>query len=186
MQLSTYSPAARAAGLAARAPRASHVRVAGVALRVALGLVILPHGLQKALGLFGGYGWAGTMGYFTGQLHIPYALGALAILAESLGALGLLAGLGGRVAAAGVAAVMATAALMQHRANGFFMNWSGQQAGEGYEYHVLAFVLALAVALRGSGAFSLDRVLARRLAGGAARAGAGAPRPAPRRAATAA
>ncbi len=174
----------RAAGLA-RLLATPDDRVAAL-LRVALGLVILPHGLQKALGLFGGYGWAGTMGYFTGQLHIPYALGALAILAESLGGLALLAGLGGRAAAAGVAAVMATAALMQHRANGFFMNWSGQQAGEGYEYHVLAFVLALAVALRGSGAFSLDRLLARRLAAGAA---AGAPRPhaaPPRGAATAA
>jgi putative oxidoreductase len=133
-------------------------------LRVVLGLVIIPHGLQKAFGLFGGYGWAGTMGYFTGQLHIPYALGALAIAAEVLGGLGLIVGLLGRVAAVGVASVMAVAALMQHRTNGFFMNWSGQQAGEGYEYHVLAFAIALAVVVRGSGAASLDRVLADRLA----------------------
>ncbi len=133
-------------------------------LRVVLGLVILPHGLQKAFGLFGGYGWTGSMGYFTEQLHIPYALGALAIAAETLGGLGLVVGLLGRVAAAGVASVMAVAALLQHRANGFFMNWSGQQAGEGYEYHGLAFAVALAVVIRGSGARSLDRRLAERLA----------------------
>ncbi len=104
-----------------------------LALRLTLGLVILPHGAQKLLGWFGGYGFRGTMGYFTGTLGIPYALGLLAIVAESLGALALVAGLLTRPAALGIGIVMAVAALTSHRRHGFFMNWFGTQAGEGYE-----------------------------------------------------
>jgi putative oxidoreductase len=131
--------------------------------RVALGAVILPHGAQKLLGWFGGYGFEGTMGYFTGSLGVPAAMALLVILAESLGALALVLGFAGRFMALGIAAVMSGAIFMAHAPNGFFMNWSGAQAGEGIEYHLLAIALALVVALRGSGAFSIDR-LALRLA----------------------
>ncbi|MBF5045652.1 DoxX family protein [Aggregicoccus sp. 17bor-14] len=130
-------------------------------LRLTLGLVMLPHGLQKTLGGFGGYGFEGTMGFFTGTMHIPWPFALAAILAESLGALALVLGLGGRAAALGIAVNMAVAALTSHLDNGFFMNWFGNQKGEGFEYHLLAIGIALAVVVRGSGRWSLDRWLAR-------------------------
>ena len=126
--------------------------------RLVLGLVILPHGLQKTLGLFGGYGFEGTLGFMTSQ-GIPAALAVLAIAAEAAGALGLVLGLFGRVASLGVASVMIVAALMVHRGH-FFMNWTGTQGGEGYEYHLLAIALAAIVLVRGSGRWSLDHLLA--------------------------
>ena len=131
----------------------------GLILRVALGVMIFPHGAQKLLGLFGGYGYKGTMGYFTGTLGIPYIFGVLVIVAEFFGGLGLILGLAGRLAALGVGATMLVAALLAHRQNGFFMNWTGQQKGEGYEFHLLATAIAAAVIVLGSGAFSLDLAL---------------------------
>jgi len=127
--------------------------------RVLLGAVMLPHGAQKLLGWFGGYGFSGTMGYFTGTLHIPSALAFLVIVSESFGSLGLLLGLGTRLAAFGAAATMVGAVLTTHLKVGFFMNWFGNQTGEGLEYHLLALALALPLMLRGGGAFSLDRRL---------------------------
>ena len=100
--------------------------------RLVLALVILPHGAQKLLGWFGGYGFDGTMGFFTGTLGIPAALAVLVILGESLGALGLAFGAFTRLSAFGVAATMLGAVFMAHAPNGFFMNWTGQQAGEGF------------------------------------------------------
>ena len=135
---------------------------ANTVLRLVLGLIILPHGLQKTLGLFGGYGFSGTMGFFTQQLHIPALFALLAIVAETAGALGLITGLLTRVAALGVFSVMATAAFMVHRGNGFFMNWSGTQAGEGYEYHLLAMGIALVLMLKGGGKYSVDGALSRK------------------------
>ena len=133
--------------------------MAALIARLTLGLVMFPHGAQKALGWYGGYGYTGTMGFFTGMMHIPAALAFLAIMAEFLGSLGLIFGLFSRIAAFGIAANMAVAILMVHSANGFFMNWFGKQAGEGYEYHLLAIGLALIVMIQGGGAFSLDKVL---------------------------
>lgn len=129
-----------------------------LALRLVLGLVILPHGAQKVLAWFGGGGIGGTMAYFS-SLGIPAPLGALAILAESVGALLLVIGLAGRVAAFGVGAVMLTAAILVHRPYGFFVNWFGTQPGEGFEYHLLALGIAAAILIKGSGAYSLDRML---------------------------
>src|SRR5688572_31752154 len=94
-------------------------------LRIALGLVMLPHGLQKTMGWFGGYGFTGTMGGFT-SMGIPAFLAFLVIAAESAGAVALITGFSTRIAAFGIGATMAVASLM-HKSNGFFMNWSGQQ-----------------------------------------------------------
>ncbi len=136
---------------------------AALVLRLGLGIVMFPHGAQKVLGWFGGYGLSGTWGFMTGQLHIPAVFAALAIAAEFAGSLGLIVGLLGRVAAFGLAVEMAVAAFVGgHVANGFFMNWSGHQAGEGFEYHILVVVIALAVMIKGSGALSLDRLLSSR------------------------
>jgi putative oxidoreductase len=133
-------------------------------IRLVLGAVMLPHGLQKLLGWFGGYGFEATLGFFHAKLGVPTALTVLVILAESLGALALVLGLVGRFMAFGIAATMVGAVAMVHGHNGFFMNWTGQQAGEGYEYHLLALAMAAAVMIRGSGALSIDRLLQRRVA----------------------
>lgn len=135
--------------------------VAPLFLRLALGVMILPHGLQKTLGWFGGYGFTGTMNYFTQSFGAPWIFGLLAILAESIGGVMLLAGLGTRVAAAGVGTVMLVAAT-QHGANGFFMNWFGNQKGEGVEFFLLAFGIAAALFVQGGGRGSVDAALARR------------------------
>jgi putative oxidoreductase len=127
-------------------------------LRLVLGMVIFVHGSQKALGWFGGGGFTATMNGFA-QMGIPSLFALLAILAEFLGALGLIVGLLGRVAAFGIACVMVVAIWMVHLPHGFFMNWYGQQKGEGFEYHLLALAMALALMIRGSGALSIDLAL---------------------------
>ncbi|OGW28681.1 MAG: hypothetical protein A2X56_00640 [Nitrospirae bacterium GWC2_57_13] len=133
---------------------------AALVLRVMLGLVFFPHGAQKLLGWFGGHGFSGTMGFFTGQLEIPAMFAFLAIIAEFFGALGLLAGLFTRVAALGIMSVMLVAVPMLHAKHGFFMNWSGSQAGEGFEYHLLVIAMAVALIIRGGGTWSADKALA--------------------------
>jgi len=131
--------------------------------RLTVGLVMFPHGVQKVLGWFGGYGFSATMNFFTGQLHIPALFAFLAIAAEFAGSIALITGFFSRVAAFGIAVVMVVAAFMVHAANGFFMNWAGTQKGEGFEYHLLAIGLAIVVILSGGGKWSIDRLLARRL-----------------------
>lgn len=133
--------------------------LAATILRIALGLVILPHGLQKTIGAFGGYGFSATLDAFTG-MGIPALLAFLAIAAESAGAVALLAGFTTRIAAFGVGVTMLVAGFM-HRADGFFMNWSGKQTGEGFEFHILAVGIALALLVSGGGRFSIDRLLSR-------------------------
>jgi len=130
-------------------------------LRLVLGVVFFAHGAQKALGWFGGFGFNGTMGFFTQQMHIPAPFAFLAIAAEFLGGMGLILGLLGRVAAFGIACNMVVAIFMIHRHFGFFANWYGTQKGEGFEYHLLAIAIALAIMAKGSGALSLDRALVR-------------------------
>jgi len=130
-------------------------------LRLILGGVFFAHGVQKALGWFGGYGFAATMGFFTQQMHIPAPLAFLAICAEFLGGIGLVLGLLGRVAAFGIFCNMLVAVWMVHFKLGFFANWSGVKKGEGYEYHLLAIAMALVIMIKGSGALSVDRALSK-------------------------
>jgi putative oxidoreductase len=129
-------------------------------VRLVLGVTFFMHGAQKMLGWFGGYGFHGTMGFFTQQVGIPAPLAFLAICAEFFGGLGLLVGLLSRIAALGIIANMLVAIATVHHVNGFFMNWTGQQKGEGFEYHLLAIALAIVVLVRGSGAISIDRAIA--------------------------
>ena len=129
-------------------------------LRVALGVMMFPHGAQKLLGWFGGYGFTGSMGYFTGTVGTPYAVGLLVILGEFFGSLMLIAGLGTRFAAASLVLIMLGAA-WQLRANGFFMNWFGNQKGEGVELFILAIGIAVALVVTGAGRFSVDSLLSR-------------------------
>jgi putative oxidoreductase len=133
-------------------------------MRIILGLVFFPHGAQKMLGWFGGYGFSGTLRFFTTQMHIPAPLAFLAICSEFLGSLGLILGFLTRIAGFGVAVNMAVAALMVHSHIGFFMNWFGSQKGEGYEYHLLALALAIPLMIRGAGSFSVDTLLVKKTA----------------------
>lgn len=127
-------------------------------LRIGLGVVMFAHGAQKALGWFGGLGLQHALEFFEQKLGIPAPLALLAIAAELLGGAGLLLGALSRVAALGIAVNMAVAALLVHLPNGFFMNWFGVQRGEGIEYHLLAFAMAAMIVIRGSGAWSFDRL----------------------------
>src|SRR5258708_5196039 len=128
-------------------------------LRLVLGVIFFAHGAQKMLGWFGGYGFTGTMGFFTGIMHIPAILAFLAIAAEFFGGLGLIFGFLTRIAAFGILANMIVAIAMVHGQFGFFMNWTGAQKGEGYEYHLLVLAAAVLLIIRGAGAASVDRLL---------------------------
>ena len=133
--------------------------VVGLVLRIVLAVVMFPHGAQKVLGWFGGHGFTGTMKSFTDS-GIPAMLALLALVAEFLGPLGLAVGLLTRVAAFGIACVMLVAILTVHWPHGFFMNWYGNQKGEGFEYHLLVLGIAIALIIVGGGAWSLDGALA--------------------------
>jgi len=128
-------------------------------LRLVLGVIFFAHGAQKLLGWFGGYGFTGTMGFFTGLLHIPAVFAFLAIVAEFFGGLGLILGFLTRVAAFGILSNMVVAIAMVHGPFGFFMNWTGAQKGEGYEYHLLVLAATVLLIIRGAGAASVDRLL---------------------------
>jgi putative oxidoreductase len=129
-------------------------------LRVTLALVLLPHGLQHLFGVLGGYGFAATVKWMSGTLGIPAPLAAAGILLEFIGPLLLLAGIGSRLVGLALAAFM-TVAGSTHVANGFFMNWLGNlPAGvEGFEYHLLAVAIGIAIAVNGGGSYSVDRAL---------------------------
>jgi putative oxidoreductase len=127
-------------------------------LRLVLGVVFFTHGAQKMLGWFGGYGFTGTMGYFTGIMHIPAPLAFLEIAAEFFGGIGLIVGFMTRIAAFGIGVIMLVAVMTVHHAFGFFMNWTGTQKGEGFEYHLLVLGMVAFLMIRGAGAFSVDRL----------------------------
>lgn len=132
-------------------------------VRLALGFVILPHGMQKALGMFGGYGFAGTVGFFQ-SMGMPFIIGALVILAEFVGSIGVIIGLGTRFMAASILLTMSGAMVLGgHLQNGFFMNWFGMQKGEGVEYFILIIGLALATVIGGSGKFSFDNLVSKQI-----------------------
>ncbi len=140
--------------------------VALLVLRILLGVVFFPHGMQKLTTMFGGYGFEGTMGFFTAKLGVPAVFAFLAIMAEGLGWLGLITGLLTRVAAFGISMNMAVAVYMIHWHNGFFMNWvgamtsEGKPAGEGFEFHLLVIAIGIALMIRGGGKWSIDKAIA--------------------------
>jgi putative oxidoreductase len=127
--------------------------------RLTLGLVMFPHAAQKVFGWFGGHGFAGTHGFFTSQLGIPSWLAALAIIVEFVASIMLILGAFTRLAAIGIASIMIGAIALVHAKFGFFMNWNGTKTGEGFEYHLLAIGLALAIVALGGGTGSVDRGL---------------------------
>jgi putative oxidoreductase len=130
--------------------------------RLSLGLVLLPHGAQHLLGVFGGYGFGATIAWMTSTLGVPMWLAALAIVVEFVAPLALVIGVGARLAALSLALSM-TVAASTHVSKGFFMNWFGTlpSGAEGFEYHVLAITMAGTIAVRGAGAWSVDTWLTR-------------------------
>lgn len=135
--------------------------ITGVVLRLALAATLFPHGAQKALGWWGGFGFEQTVGFFT-QGGMPWLLAVAVIAAEFLGPIALAAGFFTRWSAFGIGTVMTGAALMAHVQHGFFMNWMGTQKGEGIEYFIPVVAIAVALMIKGGGSWAADRVLARR------------------------
>ena len=131
-----------------------------LALRVALAIVILPHGAQKLLGWYGGPGVDGTMQLFA-ALGVPAGIAVLVIVSDFFGSLALAIGFVGRVAAFGTTMVMLGAMVLVHGPNGFFLNWNGDQAGEGIQFHLLVLAVSVVLMAHGSGAWSVDRLLLR-------------------------
>lgn len=131
--------------------------------RVVLGTVMFAHGAQKLLGWFGGYGFEGTMGFFTGYLGIPAFFGVLAILTEFFGSLFLIGGFLTRLNALAIGIVMIVAALTSHLSAGFFMNWNGQINGEGFEFHLITLALAVVLIVKGGGFAALDNLIAHKI-----------------------
>ena len=128
-------------------------------LRVVLGIVFFAHGAQKMLGWVGGFGFSGTMGFFTGVMHIPAPFAFLAIVAEFFGGIGLILGFLTRIAAFGIGVNMVVAIAEVHHSFGFFMNWTGTKKGEGFEFHLLVLAIVVFLIIRGAGAFSVDHAL---------------------------
>jgi putative oxidoreductase len=135
--------------------------VATALLRLTLGLVMLPHGAQKMLGWFGGAGFSGTVNMLTTYAGLPAPIAVLVVLFEFVGSIALILGAFSRLGALAIATVMVGAIATVHLPNGFFMNWTGTQAGEGFEYHLLAIGIAIAIAIKGGGTLSLDRKISR-------------------------
>jgi len=128
-------------------------------IRIVLGAILFPHGAQKLLGWFGGYGFNGTMGFLTGTAGLPWLIAFLVIAIESFGALALLFGFATRIVAIGIIVLFSGIIFTTHLSNGFFMNWSGQLPGEGYEYHLLVVGMAVALLINGAGKWSVDYAL---------------------------
>ncbi len=123
-------------------------------LRLTAAVVVWPHGAQKALGIFGGSGLSGTIAGLS-HMGIPVVLVYLVIAVEFLGPIALVLGVLTRLAALGIAVDMAVAAYTVHLPNGFFMNFAGNQKGEGIEYFIYAVGIALALVIAGSGRIAL-------------------------------
>ncbi|MFQ5992886.1 MAG: DoxX family protein [Nitrospiraceae bacterium] len=136
---------------------------AGLIIRVSLGVVMFPHGAQKLLGWYGGHGLSGTLGFFTEQMHLPWIVALLIIIGESLGSVGLMIGFLTRFTALSLGIIMLGAVTMVHWPHGFFMNWFGQQAGEGFEYHLLVLGMCAALVITGAGRWSVDGVIGSKL-----------------------
>jgi len=131
----------------------------GLVARLTLGLILFPHGAQKTIGKFGGYGFTGTMDFFTDTMQLPWIIGFLVIIIEFIGAFSLIAGFASRIWSALTIILFLGIIFTSHLDNGFFMNWLGNQKGEGFEFHLLIIGLSIATLINGSGKYSVDERL---------------------------
>jgi len=136
--------------------------LASLFLRLGLGIVFFPHGAQKVLGWFGGLGFSKTIEVFNTQMHMPVFVILLLMAIEFLGSIFLIMGFLTRISALGIGGAMVICALAAHIQNGFFMNWFGQQKGEGFEFHILVAAMAIALMIAGGGGFSVDHAMVKR------------------------
>ncbi|HEY8513116.1 MAG TPA: DoxX family protein [Cyclobacteriaceae bacterium] len=135
----------------------------GLVLRFFLGLIMLPHGAQKLFGWFDGFGFDASIDYFVETIGLPWIAAVVIVLIEFFGPIGLFLGLASRLWAAAIAVIMTGAIFADSLQHGFFMNWFGNQAGEGFEFHLLMVGVSLAVVINGSGKFSLDGLITSRI-----------------------
>ncbi|GAB0110119.1 DoxX family protein [Pseudoalteromonas distincta] len=137
----------------------SKAGVAALILRVPVGLILAAHGAQKLFAWFGGYGLEGTGQWMASiGLEPGYWLAMMAGSAEFFGGIALAIGLLTRPAAVVTAFTMLIAIFSVHISNGLFM------ANNGYEYALTLLVVTVVLAIQGAGSFSLDNVLAKKLA----------------------
>jgi putative oxidoreductase len=132
-------------------------------LRILLGLVLLGHGTQKLLGWFGGYGFEGTMSFFTQTVGLPWVIGLLVIIIEFFGSLSLILGFATRLWSFSMAILFVGIAYTTHLQNGFFINWFDNQKGEGYEFFLLAIAISTSLVITGSGKYSIDGLIMKTL-----------------------
>src|SRR6476660_1828135 len=130
----------------------SAVDLALLIARIIVGVVFMAHGSQKLFGVFGGPGLSAVV-----QMMGP--LGYLVTIGEFFGGLGLVVGFLARFSAASIIVIMVGAIATVHAQFGFFMNWGGNQAGEGFEYHLLAIAALLPIVIAGPGRFAIGRFL---------------------------
>ena len=135
----------------------------GLITRLTIGGVLFPHGAQKMLGIFGGYGFTGTIDFFTQQINLPWIVAFSVIVIEFIGAISMIIGFASRIWALAIAFLFVGIIFTTNLEHGFFMNWFGTQNGEGYEYSLLMIGLSLATLVNGSGKYSIDNVIAKKV-----------------------
>ncbi|ASZ10914.1 DoxX family protein [Chitinophaga pendula] len=133
--------------------------LSGPILRLTIFIAILPHGLQLAFGWLGGSGYSATMEYLHGSMHLPVIIAFLTIALQVIGPLALLVGFASRLFAFAMTILFIGMILTAHLHNGFFMNWLGNQPGEGFEYHLLVIGILCGILVSGAGKYAVDRLL---------------------------
>lgn len=131
--------------------------------RFTLGVVLFPHGAQKMLGLFGGYGFTATADALTTQMQLPWLIACLVIVTEFLGSISLIIGFASRLWSLAILFLFTGIIFTAQIEHGFFMNWFGAQEGEGIEYSLLILGLAISTLINGGGKFSIDHQIMKTL-----------------------
>ncbi|HLP32001.1 MAG TPA: DoxX family protein [Bacteroidia bacterium] len=127
--------------------------------RLTIAIVMWPHGAQLLLGWFDGFGFEATMNYFTSTAGLPWVVGLMVILIQFFGAVFIATGTLTRFWALAMFIIGVGMIFSGHKEHGFFMNWFGNQQGEGYEFHLLLLGLCASLLISGSGKWGVDRLI---------------------------
>lgn len=132
-------------------------------IRVTLGIVMFAHGSQKMLGWFSDHGATWTVEMWQKWWGFPPAITWAVIFGEFFGPIFMVFGFCTRIMACITTAIMIGAMYFVTFKWGFYMNWYTESTrGEGYEYHILVLGICLALFIKGSGKYSIDRALMKR------------------------